>query len=125
MPILSEVGHCSRSHPGWGLSLPPRDYRQLHGDPTRLRRVSAPTPATLIDHATQEYGRDVVLVLDTTVWWIGSSYERDHTGGALGRHVFEILDGPLRGECVEFVEDRYPKDPDLPHGLPASLRLVE
>ena len=109
-------------HPDWASGV---DYRHLVGDPPRLRRVSAPTPARLIDHATQQYGREVVLVRDTSVWWVGSSYQRDHTGNTIGSHVFEILDGPLRGECVAFVEDPYTEDPEFSDGPSASLRPVD
>jgi hypothetical protein len=108
---------CDLTHPGWAAGI---DYRHLSGDEPRLWRVSVVTPARLIDHERQECTDDVALVAGTTAWWVGSSYELDHTGGASGKHVFAVLDGPLRGECVE-LSGRNEAAEDEP---PASLEHV-
>ena len=73
--------------------------------------MSAATPARLIDHAlgphlfadVEPFGYlgMVSLATGTLLLWIGSAYE--HVAGLVirGAHVLQVLNGELRGECVE------------------------
>lgn len=48
------------------------------------------------------YLGSVSLATGTLLLWIGSSFPMHHSGRPLhGAHVLQVLNGDLRGECVE------------------------
>ena len=102
-----DSGHvaCGRRHPNWAVDVDPDHYRKLPGDKPRLWRVASQMPANLIDHESVGYAGVAVLDPGTLLWWVGSRtwveypyYGPDALESDL---VFEVLDGPLQGKCVE------------------------
>ena len=99
LPAANDI--CDRRHPGWGDGI---DYRSLADNPPRQWWVVAATRVRLINHERVTCADEVELDPGSLVWWVGSSYLPHYSGKVeSGHHVFQVLSGPWRGQCIELI----------------------
>ena len=100
-------------------------------DPLRVRVACARAAVRNHSHALRPhlfpdvepsgYLGAVSLATGTLLLWVGSSYLMHYSGGAFhGAHVLQVLNGELRGECVEVRVEEEGREDGLPDTMPPA-----